>query len=168
MPHEITTRHTNRELSEDHFVTTTGKSVEWARENTRTVITTIGILLAVIIVGAVIAGFVIHSRDQAASVAFGEAMETLQSPITIPGQPATPGVKSYASVSDRAKAANPQFKAVADKYGSTKDGKNALYFEGLTFLQQGDTQSAENTLKSVADSSDSELASLGKLALADI
>ena len=167
MPHEITTRHTNRELSEDHFVTNTGKTVEWARENTRTVLTTLGIVLALIIV-AVVAGFIIHGRNQAASVAFGEAMETFQSPITVPGQPATPGVKSFATVADRAKAANPQFHAVADKYGSTKDGKNARYFEGLTFLQEGDTKSAETALKSVADSFDGELASLGKLALADI
>ena len=167
MPHDITTRPTNRELSQDQFVTTTGKSVEWARENTRTVITTLGIVLALILVG-VVAGIILHSRNQAASVAFGEAMETLQSPITVPGQPATPGVKGYASIADRAKAATPQFKAVADKYGSTKDGKNALYFEGLTFLQQGDAQSAETALKSVAGSFDSELASLGKLALADL
>ncbi len=167
MPHEINVHETKRELKQDQFVTTTASGLEWASENRRSVIITSAMLLGFIAI-AVAIGVINNLRSNAASAAFGQAMEIYQSPITVPGQPATPGVKSYASVADRAKAANGEFHRVADDYGSTKDGKTARYFEGLTLLEQGQTQSAENTLKNVADSWDKELASLGKFALANL
>ena len=79
-----------------------------------------------------------------------------------------PGQKTYASVAERAKAANAAFTDVASHYGLTKDGKNARYFAGLTYMEEGQTQSAEDTLKQVAGSWDHELASLGKFALAGL
>jgi len=167
VPHEINVHETKRELKQDQFVTTTASGLEWASENRRSVIITSAMLLGFIVI-AVAIGVINNLRSNAASAAFGQAMEIYQSPITVPGQPATPGVKSYASVADRAKAANGEFHRVADEYGSTKDGKTARYFEGLTLIEQGQTQSAENTLKNVAGSWDKELASLGKFALANL
>ena len=167
MPHEINIHETKREQKQDHFVTTTASGIEWASENRRSVILTSAILLGVIVI-AVAIGVFANIRSNAASVAFGQAMEIYQSPITVPGQPATPGVKAYASVADRAKAANSEFHNVAEKYGSTKDGKTARYFEALTLMEEGQTQPAENALKTVADSWDKELASLGKFALANL
>jgi len=95
-------------------------------------------------------------------------MQTYQAPLVTPGQPADPGVKTYNSTEERAKAANAKFLAVADKYGWTTDGKNAKYLAGLTYLEQGQTQTAETTLKEVSDSWNKELASLAKEALADL
>ena len=169
MPHEITNpeNKTRQSLKQDHFVTTTGNGLEWASENRKSVIVTVSILLAVIVL-AVIAGVVFNARSNAASSAFGEAMEIYQSPIDIGGQPPQPGVKSYPNVAARAKDAGAKFAYVADKYGMTQDGRTALYFEGLTQLDQGQTQTAENTLNKVAGSWHKELASLAKFALADL
>lgn len=167
MPHEINTTQTRHDLRQDAFVNTTGTGIEWARQNRRTVILTTSILLAVIVL-ALAVGLILHHRSEAASTAFGQAMETLQSPIATPGQPPMPGVKSFNSAADRAAAAAPQFHAVADQYSSTKDGKNARYFEGLMYLDQAKAGPAESTLKTVADSWDKELASLAKFALADL
>ena len=158
---------TRQALKQDTFVTTTGNGLEWATANRRSVILTASILLAVI-VAAVVIGIVISHRAEAARTAFGEAMHTYQTDLATPGQPALPGQKTFPSAKDRATAANGQFRAVADKYGSTEDGKNARYFEGVTYIEEGQNASAESTLKQVSSSWDSQLASLAKLALADL
>ena len=154
-------------LKQDHFVTTTASGLEWASENRKSVIVTVSILLGVILL-AVIAGVVWNRRSTAAANAFGEAMNLYETPITPVGQPLPPGTKSYASIAERAKAANPAFKAVADRYSLTKNGRIALYFVGLTYMEEGQTQSAEDTLKRVSSTMDSQLAALGKFALADL
>ena len=158
---------TKRELKQDQFVTSTGHGLEWASENRRSVIITTSILLGVIVL-AVILSVIANSRAEAASAAFGDAMQVYQTRIATPGQPPLPGEKSYASISERAQAANQLFRAVADRYGSTKDGKNARYFAGLTYLDEGQNQSAETTLQQVAGGWDKDLASLAKFALADL
>jgi tetratricopeptide (TPR) repeat protein len=153
---------------QDQFITTTSHGLEWARENRKSVIVTTSLMLGVIVLLVVI-GMVWNSRSNAASAAFGDAIQTYQAPLVTPGQPSDPGVKTFNTSSERAKAANAQFVAVADKYGSTKEGKNALYFAGLSYKDQGQYGSAETALKKVADSwGNADLASLAKLALADL
>ena len=154
-------------LKQDQFVTTTAHGLEWASENRKSVIVTTSILLAVIVF-VVLAGVIWSRRSEAASSAFGNAMNIYQTPIAVPSQPVPPGTKTFASIAEKARAANPAFKAVADQYGLTKDGKNARYFEGLTYVEEGQTQSAEDTLKKVAGGWDKQLASLARFALADL
>ena len=159
---------TKAALKQDHFITTTSHGLEWAKENRKSVIVTTSIMLGVIAV-IVIAIVVFNARSSAAATAFGAALQTFEAPLVTPGQPSDPGVKTYNSAAERAQVANKQFVDVADKYGSTRDGKNALYFAGITYKDEGQTQSAEAALKKVADSwGNAELASLAKLALADL
>jgi tetratricopeptide (TPR) repeat protein len=158
---------TKAALKHDQFVDTTKHGLEWAGEHRHSVIVTGIILLAVIIV-LVGGGFFYNSRSQAASAAFGNAMQTYQSPIAEPGQQVPPGMKTYPTVAERAKAANALFMATADKYSMTTDGRNARYFGGLTYVEAGENQSAENTLKQVADYWNADLSSLAKLALAQL
>jgi tetratricopeptide (TPR) repeat protein len=158
---------TKAALKQDKFITTTTHGLEWASENRRSVITTTAILLAVIIV-LVLGGVIYNSRSDAASVAFGTAMQEYQTPLAQPGQPVPPGVKTYTAIADRAKAANALFLSVADKYGMTPSGENARYFAGLTYMESGQTQAAEDTLKKVASGWNSNVAALGKLALAQL
>jgi tetratricopeptide (TPR) repeat protein len=159
---------TKAALKQDHFVTTTATGIEWAKENRKSVIVTTSILLGAIILLVVI-GVIFSARSNAAASAFGEAIQTYQAPLVTPGEPNAPGVKTYNTSLERAKAANAQFTAVADKYGMTSEGKNALYFAGITYKEMGQNESAEKAFKSVADSwSNKELAALAKLALADL
>jgi tetratricopeptide (TPR) repeat protein len=158
---------TKAALKQDKFVDTTTHGLEWASENSRTLIAAGLLVLGAIVF--VVAGVLIYgNRSEAASVAFGAAMQTYQTPVTQPGEPAPPGVKTYSSAAERAKAANAQFAAVADKYGMTPSGKNARYFAGLTAMEAGQNQQAEDTLKQVASGWDSSLAGLAKLALAGL
>ena len=158
---------TRAALKKDKFVSTTTHGLEWARENRESVLVNGGILLAVVLV-AVVSVLFYNSRSEAASVAFGAAMQAYQTPLAQAGQAVPPGVNTYPSIVERAKAANALFLGVADKYGMTPDGRNALYFAGLTYVEAGQNQQAEDTLKKVAGSWDSSMAALGKFALAQL
>ncbi len=158
---------TKAALKQDHFVETTAHGLSWASENRRSVITTVSLLLLVIVL--VVGGFVLYShRSEQASTAFGAAMQAYQTPIAPQGQPVPPGVKTFPSVLERAKATNAQFLAVANQYGMTPDGKVALYFAGLTYIEAGQNALAESTLQKVASGWDKDLAALAKLSLASL
>jgi tetratricopeptide (TPR) repeat protein len=158
---------TKAALKHDQFVDTTKHGLEWASENRHTVIVTASIILAVIL-ALVGGGIFYNSRSQQASAAFGNAMQTYQSPLAAPGQPSPAGMKTYSTVVDRAKAANALFMSTADKYSMTTDGRNARYFGALTYIEAGENASAEATLKQVADYWNADLSSLAKLALAQL
>jgi len=158
---------TKAALKHDQFIDTTTHGLEWAGANRRSVIVTASLLLVVIVL--VVGGFVLYSsRSELASTAFGAAMQDYQSPIAQPGQPVPPGVKTYPSVTARAKAANAEFLDVANRYGLTPKGKVALYFAGLTYIEAGDNASAESTLKQVAGGFNQDLGALAKLSLAQL
>jgi len=158
---------TRHALKHDQFVDSTQHGLEWASENRRRLIVTGTIVIAVIFV-AIVGALVYNHRADKASVAFGEAMQVYQTPLAQPGQQVPPGVKTFPSVADRAKAANALFTATADQYGMMPAGKLSRYFAALTALEGGQNASAEAALKQVASGWDSDLAALGKLALAQL
>ena len=149
----------------DRFVTTTEHGLEWASENRKSVIVTVSLMLALIVI-LVLAGVLYDKRVEAASVAFGSAMQAYQTPLAAPGQQVPAGVKTFGSVPERAKAANGLFMACADKYSLTPDGKVCRYFGGLTYMEQGQNGPAETTLKAVAGNND--LGALANLSLAQL
>src|ERR1039458_9717755 len=104
---------TRAALKKDKFVTTTTHGLEWASENRQSVIVNGGILLAAILI-AVVSVVVYNSRAEAASVAFGAAMQAYQTPLAQPGPAVPPGVKTYSSIAERARAAGALFQAGAD------------------------------------------------------
>ena len=125
-------------------------------------------MLLALIVLAVIAGLVYSHRSEAAANAFGAAMQVYQTPVTNPAQPAEPGVKTFASAAERAKEANPLFAAVGEQYGMTDAGRNARYLAGVTYMEEGKTQQAEDTLNKVAGGWNTQLSSLAKFTLAEL
>jgi tetratricopeptide (TPR) repeat protein len=159
---------TKRNLKkQDQFVTLTTHGMSWASANRRAAIVSAALLLAVIL--GVVGGVALYGhRSEQASTALGAAMQVYQTPLASAERQLPPGTKTFASVQERAAAANKAFTNVADKYGMTKDGKVARYFAGLTYIEAGQTQQAEDTLKRVAGSWDHDLAALAKLALAQL
>jgi len=159
---------TKRDLKkQDQFVSLTEHGLDWASKNRQKTAVFAGVVLLVIL--AAVGGYTwFEHRTNAAATAFGEAMETYQTPLVTPGQPLPPGMKAYSSANERAAAANAQFTSAAHQYGMTRPGKLALYFAGLTFMEEGQNGSAEDALKKVAGSWDHDLAALGELALAQL
>jgi hypothetical protein len=158
---------TRHALKQDKLVQVTESSVDWISANRDR---TIRLLVpAMVVLAAIIVGVVIYNqRSAAASLAFGEAMDLYNTPLSQPGQPALPGAVTFSTVAARAKAANQQFVDIAKRYGFFSAGKNAQYFAGLTFMEMDQNGNAENALKEVAGGYDSDLAALGKVALASL
>jgi lipopolysaccharide biosynthesis regulator YciM len=85
------------------------------------------------------------------------------------GTPAAPDSgPTFPSIAERAKAAQKQFKTIADKYSTVSPGRIARYMSGTTLLQAGDKAGAEQELKEAAGLSDKDVASLAKMALASL
>jgi hypothetical protein len=124
---------------------------------------------AIVLIAVAIAALIIYNkRASAASLAFGEAMDTYNTPLAQAGQPAPPGEKTFPSAAARAKSANQQFVQLANQYGFFEAGKTAEYFAGLTSIDMNQPGPAETSLKKVADGHDAALASLAKMALANL
>ncbi|MGI4828181.1 MAG: tetratricopeptide repeat protein [Janthinobacterium lividum] len=151
----------------DPFALATDNSMQWARSNRRATLLTGGIALALLI--AIVIGYSIYEhRTTEAQTAFGAAMQTYQTPLVRPEQPLPPGMKAFNTAKERAAKANTQFVNVAQRFGLTEPGKLAQYFAGLTYMEEGQNSSAEDTLKKVAGSWNGDTAALGKLALAQL
>jgi predicted negative regulator of RcsB-dependent stress response len=158
---------TRHALKQDKLVEATRTSVDWFQENRSRVIA--AAVAAVVLLAIVVAAVVFYGkRSAAADLAFGEAMDTYNAPLAQPGQPAPPGEKTFATAAARAKLANQQFAQLASQYSFFEAGKTARYFAGLTAIDLGQTGQAETYLTQVVDGHDASLASLGKLALANL
>lgn len=158
---------TRHQLKTDEFRETTVTTLNWAAENRSTLIAA-GIVVAVIL-AVVIGGYsYVSYRNQQARGMLAAAIEKYNAPIRPAGQPATPEMLTYASGTERAKAANAEFTQVVDKYSFTESGRIARYFEGITLRDMGDTAGAEAQLNKVASGWDKSMAGLAKLALASL
>jgi tetratricopeptide (TPR) repeat protein len=156
---------TRHALKGDKFAQATKTSVTWVSGHRSGVVRGV-VILAVAIIVLVGAGVFWNLRTATADTALGAAMDTYSSPLAIPGAPPENGI--YPTAAARAKAANQQFQAVADKYGWLPEGAKAHYFAGITDKELGQNGPAEFELKAAADSWDHNLANLGKLALAGL
>ncbi|HEY0263156.1 MAG TPA: coatomer subunit epsilon [Granulicella sp.] len=151
----------------DQFVATTEHGIEWAKSNRQSVVLTTGILFVIIV--AIVAGSVIYNkRSDAASIAYGSAMQVYQTAVATPGAQVPAGVKTFSSVVERAKASSAAFQSCADTYSMVPAGKVCRYFAGLTYLEAEQPTQAEQQLKQVADGWNGDLAALAKLSLASL
>jgi tetratricopeptide (TPR) repeat protein len=156
---------TRHALKGDKFAQATKTSVTWLSGHRTNVVRWIVSAAVVLVLGI---GLIIfwNVQESSAETALGSAMDTYAAPLALPGAPAQHG--EYATAADRSKAANQQFKAVADKYGWLPEGGKAQYFTGVTDQELGQTAAAEAELKKVAGSWNRNLANLAKVALASI
>lgn len=158
---------TRHALKQDRFATATISGLDWLQEHRTNTIA--GVVAVIVLAAAVIGGALLYnSRSTRAESQFGQAMDVYNTPLVNPAQPALPGDKTYPTAAARAQAANPLFVEVADKYSLFKGGHNAEYFAGLTYLDMGQTANAEKAFQKAADSHDTGLAALAKMALAGL
>ena len=162
---------TRHQLKEDRFSKATieaaEKTVHWTVEHQSKVIAAVAV---VAVVAAVVVGgwYYLNTQDEKASVELTAAVRTLETPVRPAGMPAQPEQESFASSQERATAARKQFQAIVDRYPHTKTAAMATYFVGLTATQLNDNAAAERNLQEAANSSNKDLASLGKFALAAV
>lgn len=159
--------YTRRQLKkEDKFVETAQGAAEWTAEH-RTQVITSGVVIVIVVAATL--GFITwrNHQNDAANLALGAAMRVFNANVRTAGAPAGTEKDSYASVAERGKAAEKEFKSVADKYPHTEAGHIARYLEGVAAMQAGENTVAEKQLKEAADSGDKNVAALAKMALAN-
>ena len=156
---------TRHALKKDSFAQATASSVSWLSGHRSGVLR--WVISAAVVLILVIGGLVYWNvQSIAADTALGAALDTYDTPLTQPGAPVEKG--AYAVASDRSKAANKQFQAVAQQYGWLPEAAKAHYFAGITDEELGQNGPAETELKAAAGSWDRNLSSLAKLALAGL
>jgi predicted negative regulator of RcsB-dependent stress response len=159
--------YTRHQLKEDGFATATKDSFTWMAAHGRK-LTIAGVIVLVIAIAAGLIWFQTYRREQQASVLLGKAMRTYHTFVRPPDMPAQPGVPSFESADARNKAAQADFRAVVDQYGSTRQGAIAKYYLGLVARDSGNAKEAETYLKEIAGNKDRELSALAKFALASM
>jgi TolA-binding protein len=143
------------------------KTVDWTVEHQGKLIVA---AVAVVVIAAILGGgwYYMRTQNEKASVDLSVAVRTFEAPVRPAGMPPQPGYESYASFEERATTARKQFQAIIDNYPHTKTADMARYFVGLACQQLNDQSAAERNLQEVANSSNKNLAALGKLALASV
>jgi len=162
---------TRHQLKQDAFSRVTIGAAEnaahWTVEHRSKVITTA--VVVVVVLAAVIGGwYYLSTQDEKASLEFSQAVRTLDTPLRPPGSPQQPDVASFTSAKDRIAAAQKQFQQIVDRYPHTRTADMAHYFLGVTAAESGDNAVAERDFKQVVASGNRELASVAKLALAQL
>jgi TolA-binding protein len=162
---------TRHQLKQDRFRKGTLDAAEnaahWTQEHQSKLM--FGVI-AVILIGLIAFGgwYYVNQQDEKASAELTTAVRTFETPIRPAGVPAQPGLETFASSPERATAARKQFQAIVDKYPHTHTADMARYFVGLASVQVGDNAAAESNLQEAAGASNSDLAALGKFALASV
>ena len=159
--------YTRRQLKHDRFAEGAQGAVHWATENRSALIWTVG---AVLVAAIIVTGLLTWNSRQTerGNIELSKALHTLNAPLRPAGSPADLASKNFTSTVERGKEAEKELKAVADQFPHTKPGKVAAYLAGTAAVDAGDNSAAEQQLKSVADSSDKNIAALAKLALANL
>jgi len=164
---DVTLRgYARHQLKQDQFTEAAKGTVHWAVEHRQKVIWVSLALTALLAIGLTW-WFYGSYRENRAAEAFGRAMLTYNAQLQT-GEEQPPSGTTFASATDRAKAAQTQFSKVADQYAGVRSGKLARYFSGITAVEVGDYNAAERDLKAVVDSADGDLVSMAKLALANL
>lgn len=159
------------QLKQDRFSRATmhaaEQTVHWTAEHKGKLVIA-GVVVIVVIAAALGAWYYTERQDERASVDFGKALQTFDTPVRPGGMPAQPDYPSFASAKERATEAHKQFQDLVNKYPYTHVAHFSRYFLGVTSAQLGDNAAAERELKTVADYHDRDLSGLAKLALAGV
>jgi predicted negative regulator of RcsB-dependent stress response len=157
-------RVTRSKLKTDRFAVEVEHSVEYVSEHRKQVFQYgAGALVLVLI-----AGGIWYYRDRQHTARQGElaaAMDIMQAPVAPSGPP---GQLFYTTDTLKNAAATNAFKPIYDKYSGTDEAAVAASYLGAISMDEGRLADAEKYFQRVADCGDKNLASLGKLSLAQV
>jgi tetratricopeptide (TPR) repeat protein len=161
-------RLTRKELKKDPFLSLHYDDfVEFAQKNYHTII---GALVVIMLVVGGAYFWKTHKQQQelAANTLLGTALTTFHAYVGPASEGALgPGTETFSTAAEKYQAALKQFSQVVEKYPGQRAAEIALYHVGICHSQLGNTSVAVKTLEQATHSSDSEIASLAKLALAE-
>lgn len=147
-------RQHRHDLKHDKFVDEIGALSIRARENQRFLLTIVGAVLAIALVGYGVY-FYRNTQEKKAQAALAMAIETIESPLipaTPPtdGQPPPPNAK-FKTEAERTAAAEKQFKDVQANYGGSDAADIAGLYLGRMAAARGDMKTARTSLEQFID-----------------
>lgn len=156
-------RYTRKELKQDEFQNIYQEIARYAQDHYKEVL---GSAAVVIAIAGIIFGYRAYSEHMqtAANADLGAALRTFDAYVG----PQSQGIGlSFTTPQEKYKKALAQFSDLASKYPREKAGEIARYHAGVCQSELGEHAAAIKTLEEAAQTSDANLASLSKLALAD-
>lgn len=128
------------------------------------------ILTVALIVLAAVLGWRYYSQRQTAqaSVALADAMKVFNAPVNAAGAPDQPGGISYTDEKNKYNDAATKLADIAAKYGRTRPGQQALYFDALCQVHMNQIDLAVKNLQSAADRGTPDIVALANYQLATI
>ena len=160
-----------KHIKEDEIVTGFQKMLVWAGAHRDEVRLTAGI---VVLLAAVAGGLAWYTsqRRHVASVAFADAFEILQAPVTadLPAGADQPTGLSFPTSEEKYQKAAAAFEGIERRYASLPVGQRARYFGALARIELGDSATAETVLKDMAARREAGALepALARLALAEL
>jgi predicted negative regulator of RcsB-dependent stress response len=157
-------RITRKELKTDKFALEVEQTVTYFEEH-RTEVLRYGAIAAVVVLLAIGIYFYRNHQRTVRQQDLTVAIQTQEASI---GGDSPGSVFTFPTLADKEKAATKAFAEVASKYSGSEEGLIAVNYLGAIAADQGKLDEAEKRYKEVADSGNKNLASIAKLALAQI
>jgi len=159
---------TRKELKQDPFLSVYYDDVvEFAQKHY------IKLTILVVIIALAALGFVSWKRyeqrqEASANALLGSALAAFHAYVgSAPADSLGPGVQKFPTAAEKYQAALKAFNAVVAQYPHQKAGEIARYHAGVCQAMLGQQTAAIQTLQQAAKTSDPEIASLARFALAD-
>jgi tetratricopeptide (TPR) repeat protein len=157
-------RVTRSKLKTDRFAVEVEHSVEFVAEHRKQVFQYGAAAVALVLVAAGI-WYYRDRQHTARQEELAVAMDIMQAPVA-PTGPA--GQTFYTTDALKNAAAVKAFKPIYDKYSGSDEGTVAASYLGAISMDEGKLADAEKYFQRAADSGDKNLASMGKLSLAQV
>jgi predicted negative regulator of RcsB-dependent stress response len=157
-------RLTRKELKTDRFAVEVQHSVEYMSDHRRQMIRWGGIGLAVLVIALAVYLYRQHTHTVRQEALFS-ALQVQNANV---GPAQNEFTLTFPTQAEKDTAAQKAFTEVAAKYSGSDEGNIAEYYLAINAIDRGKTVEAEKRFKEVADSGNKDVASLAKLALAQI
>jgi len=158
-------RISRKELRKDQFAEEISKTYEFVQAQRQRLM--LGSLIAGVVLLVGVGGYLLwQKREALANDDLSRALRTYHAPVH--SETTAEGEQTFATEKDRSAESLKQFQAVAKKYSWLKIGRIAHYFAGLCQAQLGNSPEAEKEWEIAARRGDPDLASLSRLAQANL
>lgn len=139
-------RQYRRDLKHDKFVDEVGALSIRARENQRVLYLIVGAIVAACLIGYGIY-FYKSNQEQKAQAALASAIETVDSPLIVAGQPNQDPRAKFKTEAERSSAAETQLKGVQAKFGGSDAADVAGLYLARIYAAKGDLAGAKKMLQ---------------------
>jgi tetratricopeptide (TPR) repeat protein len=156
------------QIKQDEFATGLEQAAAWAKTHANEL--RIGVGIAIVLL-AVLGGIAYYQtqRTGEAERLFRDALTTYEAPVASEVAPGSEqaGAPQFATADEKYKAAAAKFAAVESRFGSSKLGRRAKYYDALARIELKQYAEAEKELNEIQKSPGLE-AELARAALADL